>query len=77
MEEHVLISSKLVVQRWVLEDDAERLADSVRLFDRIHSIDPYRTRSRMQQSRQHFDSGRLAGAIRSEKRKNASIFHIK
>ena len=65
-------------QSWlVLKDDPKTFSNFILLADRIQPIELHQAGGRLQQRRQHFDRGRLAGAVGPEERENFPLRNFK
>src|ERR1700730_8660804 len=67
---HVLPGCQILVQTRILEDDAKALSYFVAMDGGIESVQLERSAGGLQQGREHFYRGGLAGAVWSEKRKD-------
>ena len=67
LQAHVLAGGQELVERGLLQGDADRVADLGALLDDVVAGDPGRAGGRRQQRRQHVNGGRLAGSVGAEK----------
>ena len=67
VELEVLLRGQAVVERWILEDDADRAAHALRGGHHVEAAEARRAARRREQRAEHLDRGRLAGAVRPEK----------
>src|ERR1039458_5105996 len=74
---HVLPRCHVAVQARILEDDTEALARLILLRLRIQPIQFDRSAGWLQHRGQNLNGGRLASAVRTQKRKNLALANIK
>jgi len=76
MKLHVLIRRQLPLQTGVLKDDPKSAPHFVLLVLRVKSIDLDGATSGLEQGGQHFDGGRLAGAIRAQEGEDFTLLDL-
>jgi hypothetical protein len=73
MEVHVLIRGQLLVEALVLEDDANRLPDTVRIFFDIDPVNRCRSRGRGEHGGEHREGCCFPGAIWTEEAEDLTL----
>src|SRR5579885_2242139 len=73
---HVLPRRQILVETWVLEDDAEASAHLIALDRRVESVELYLAARRSQERRQHLDGRRLPRAVRAEEGEDLAAMHL-
>src|SRR5436190_22836278 len=77
MNFHVFPGSQVLVETWILEDDAEALAHLVAIDCRIEAVQFERSAGGFEQGGKHFYCGCLSRTIRTEKGKDLSAVDLK
>src|SRR5215813_7246478 len=76
MEAQVLLRSQRVVQGRLLEHEADGAADVVAPAHHIEAVDAGAAARWPQQGAEYADSGRLAGAVRTEEAEDLTCTHL-
>ena len=75
MDAEVLASRQPIVERGLLEDDADRRANPGGLAANVGAGDAGLAPARGDQRHQHVEQRRLAGAVRAEEREELAVLH--
>ena len=73
MQFKILGGSQILIETWILEDDAKLLAHLVLLASRIQSVQLQRTAGGWEERSEHFNRGGFPGPVGPEKCENFTL----